>query len=267
MNEKLKALFENDILNEDTKGAIKDALELIREEAETEARKSLEVEYASKLTAEKAKLASSIMSFVSEAIEEEIADLKEDLKRYSQIDVEYARKLEEAKKAYRKSISEGVEKLITDTLAEEISELKEDIEEAKRYQFGKRLFESFKAEFEAFGYTDDAKKMKDQIDDLKAKLEEARKEKEEAERARIMESLLSNLSGSKRDVMATLLESVKTENLETRYNEVLESVMNDNTTITEDKDEEEKTVINEDNESDKLDEKFLSDVVSLARLK
>lgn len=266
MNEKLKELFENDILNDETKGALEDALKTIKEEAETAARDSLEVEYASKLTTEKAKLAGDIMAFVSETVESEIADLKEDLHRYAHIDVEYAKRLEDAKAAHLKSISEGVSGLITKTVTEEIAELKEDINEAKKYQFGKKLFESFKEEFEAFGYTDDAKKMKDQIEELKIQVEESKKFAEEAERKRILESLLNNLTGTKRDVMATLLESVKTENLENRYNEVLESVMEDKTTIVEDESlEARKTVIEEDS-SNTMDG-LIADIRSLAGLK
>jgi len=230
MNEKLKVLFENEILTEETKEALSDALSVIREEAISEAKDQLEVEYAKKMQAQKAELAAKLMSFVAESVENEIKELKEDLKRY----------------------------------AEELKELKEDLLEAKKWEQGKRLFEAFKAEFEEFGLDDDAKRIKAELEKAREELTEARKEIESERRARIMESLLSNLSGNKRSVMATLLENVDTDKLEKRYNEVLDSVMEDRSEET--KTEESKKIVTEGVDTDSTDD-FLAEVIKLAQIK
>ena len=142
------------------------------------------------------------------------------------------------------AISEAVD----NTLRAEISQLKEDIAEAQKNNFGRKLFEAFASEFAATHLNENAeiRKLKTQMDEMQQTLEETKKaaketaaivESKEAEIAAINESvarnktlneLLAPLSKDKARVMSDLLESVATSKLKTSFDKYLPAVMNSN---------------------------------------
>ena len=222
---KLQAILESELLTDETKTALQEAVEGIKAEAIEEAKKELEVEYASKLEEKTAKATSELYSLINEAVDDEIKELKEDIQHYRNLEVDYASKLEEFKTEYAAKLQEGFEALVTESVTSEIEELKESLQEAKQENFGRKIFEAFKGTFEEFGITEDVKQLRGKLKDVQEKLSESEQKVESMEREAKMDSLLESLSGSKREVMKTILENVKTEKLEDRYNEVIAKVV------------------------------------------
>jgi len=143
-------------------------------------------------------------------------------------------------------ISETVSK----GLKSEMSQLREDIESARRNDFGRRIFESFASEFAASHLNEKSEtaKLLKVVEQQTQELEEAAKivaeshklvesreselriAKDQMTRKEVMGELLGPLGGDKRVVMKELLESVHTEKLRTAYDKYLPSVMNGGST-------------------------------------
>jgi hypothetical protein len=128
-----------------------------------------------------------------------------------------------------------------------MTQLKEDIEAARRNDFGRRIFESFASEYAASHLNEKSEtaKLLKVVVQKKQELEEAAKivadtqklvESREAQlriakdtmaqRKEVMSELLNPLSGDKKVVMRELLESVQTEKLRNAYDKYLPAVMN-----------------------------------------
>jgi hypothetical protein len=253
-----KQLLESELLNDETKTSLQEAIETFKEEAINEARNSLEVEYAQKLLSEKEDLTKKMFALINESVTEEIEELKEDIKYYKDIEPKYAQKLNEFKEEYSKKLSESFETLVESQVKTEMVELKEDLMEAKSNNFGMKLYESFKETFEKLGVTEDAQAIKTQLDSVTVALSESKEQIAKMERKDVMESLLSNLSGKKREIMKTILENVDSNKLEDRYNETIDSVLGESS----DNKAEDKEVLKESK-----DKKESKDSVDLERLR
>ncbi len=72
-----KKLLESELLNDDTKVALEEAIKSFKEEAITEAKKDLEVDYAKKMLAEKQEIAAKMTALINEAVTQEIEELKD----------------------------------------------------------------------------------------------------------------------------------------------------------------------------------------------
>lgn len=226
MNE-LKTLLESELLSDDVKKELAEAVEQYRTQLVEETKKGLEVEFAKKLTREKKSIAEKVMEHVSEIVAEEIKELKEDLAHYKDLEVTYAKKLEEFKTSYAEKLEEGFKELVESHVKEEIEELRDDLIEAKKHNFGKKLFEAFAAEFEEFGIGDDVKELRAKLEESAKAIEESQATINEMKREKVIGELLSNLSGSKKEVMKTILEGVETDKLSERYEETIKSVLSD----------------------------------------
>lgn len=227
--DELQKLFESDLLSEENKESFKQAvdqrLEEAKAEAKEEAKNELEADYAKKLTEDKNEINYKMAEMINEAVKEEIDELKEDIEKYRNLEVEYAKRLDEFKEQYKQKVNEGFSKAVEDCIKEEMQELKDDLVEAKKQNLGKRIFEAFEDDIKEFGVTDDVKQLREQLEETKKESLRRKKELEKVQRETTLENLLSNLSGSHKEVMRTILEGVKTENLEKRYNDVVDSVI------------------------------------------
>ena len=154
-------------------------------------------------------------------------------------------KFNQLKKEFINKSASVVKETVNSGLKREMLQLKEDIEQARKNDFGRRLFESFASEYSSSFFSEKsetAKLMKvvskkDQELEQAAKLvaesqqlvESAQAElkvaKDVAYRKEIMGELLNPLSGEKRAVMKQLLESVQTDRLRGAYDKYLPSVM------------------------------------------
>jgi hypothetical protein len=130
--------------------------------------------------------------------------------------------------------------------------------------FGRKLFETFAAEFMSSHIAEGThiSKLSKELSDAKIQLEESQKEiadreakiiietnkvtkiNESRERESVMSELMSPLSKDKRELMNNLLESVSTSKLKAQFNKYLPTVLNESSPVKSQKlTESQKTVI------------------------
>jgi len=191
--------------------------------------------------------------FVVDALSNEIAEFYEDKKGLAETKVRLVREakshFEKVKKNFIERSATAVSEMVGKQLKSEISSLKEDIDSARRNDFGRKIFEAFAAEY-GTSYLNEksetAKLMKvldakdKQLSEAKAFAAKAKQiaesvnvEKqrliESAERTKIMNELVSPLSKDQREIMTDLLESVQTARLRASFDKYLPAVIDGNT--------------------------------------
>jgi hypothetical protein len=189
-------------------------------------------------------------SFIVDALAKEIAEFHTDKKDLAETKVKLVReskaKFEAVKKDFVARSAKIIEETVSKGLRSEMTQLREDIASARRNDFGRRIFESFASEYAASHLNEKSETVKllKVVAEKQAELEEAarivaetqslvegknrelRIIKESAQRKDVMSELLGPLSGDKREVMSSLLESVQTEKLRTAFDKYIGSVMN-----------------------------------------
>ena len=219
----LQFLMESELLTADVKTQLTEAVTEMKKEFEGK----LSAEYAEKMVAENEKLDKEIKELINEAVTSEMSELKEDVAKYRKLEIEYAAKLEDFKEEYAAKLNEAVETLVVESVTEEIKEMHEDLLEAKKDDFGKRIFEAFSDEFSENGFGGDMKALNEELKESRSKLSEALETADLLENEKVKTKLLSNLTGKKQKVMETLLEGVATGALEEKYNASVEFVLED----------------------------------------
>lgn len=233
MEEILKKLLESELLSEDVKVELKtqwqESVTALKESFREEALLEVRSELSEQWVEERDALIESLEKFTGEKLDAEIAELKEDIERFRDLEAEFAGKLVEEKQVLANKLAEELDALTNHIddffevrLAEEFSELQEDIRLVRENDFGRRMFESFVGEFNK-SFVDEASvqrklsiaedKLKD-ANRLAAKLEES---VASMTRDKKMEDVLSNLSGSKREQMSFILSNVETKKLDEAY--------------------------------------------------
>ena len=188
-------------------------------------------------------------TFVVEALAQEIAEFYKDKQDLAETKVRLVREgreqLAKVKESFVQRAAEMVDTLVTEGLTTEITSLKEDIESARRSDFGRKLFEAFAAEYQT-SYLNEksetAKLLK--VIDLKtaevmeaqahivmaqkvieSKKAEVQALKESQERQAIMNELLAPLNREQQTIMGELMESVKTSKLVESFDKYLPAVV------------------------------------------
>lgn len=194
-----------------------------------------------------AKLEDFVMEQLTSELNEFHQDKQDLLEQKVRLVKEGKEIIADAKSQFIAKASGKLANIVETTLTTELGTLKEDIQAAKENMFGRKIFETFAAEFMSSHLSEGTQisKMNQQIADVTSKLEEAQKtvsEKEalieqaerkahriaEAnERAKVLADLLSPLANDKRELMNNLLESVKTEKLSTAFKKYLPTVLNE----------------------------------------
>ena len=156
------------------------------------------------------------------------------------------KKIAEVRQQIVKRSAKLIESKVSEMLNNEMSQFRDDIVASRQKKFGMEMFEAFAAEYKTtfFNENTEVKELKAQIAESDEKLAKAAElfesatklakssEKKQvlaegkATRIVMMNELLSKLSGSKREVMAELLEGVKTENLRTQFKKYIPAVTN-----------------------------------------
>jgi hypothetical protein len=187
--------------------------------------------------------------FVVEALAQEIAEFYKDKQDLAETKVRLVREgreqLAKIKHQFVERAAKMVDNVVTESLRSELTSLKEDIESARRADFGRKLFEAFASEYQA-SYLNEksetAKLLK--VIDMKdvavqeaaqaaeqahalveSKQAEIAKLKESQERKEIMNELLNPLNGEQREIMGELMESVKTFKLQESFEKYLPAVI------------------------------------------
>ena len=268
MNELLQKLLEAEVLSEDTKKELEEAfssqlveaVEAAREEASAEVR----TELTSQWVKEKDTLIEAVDTKVTEYVEKEMEELREDIERFRDLEAEYAEKLVEAKASMSgelkddlKELVEKIDAFLEMRIANEINELTEDLEEVRKNDFGRRVFEAFANEYMMHYADEDSSEGQlqealERIQDLENTLEETEQKRAKVERAVKMDDVLTPLAGRSREVMEAILKNVDTENLEEGYNTFIGRVLRETEEV--DDSEKEDKVLAESEEKTTLEE-------------
>jgi hypothetical protein len=187
--------------------------------------------------------------FVVEALAQEIAEFYKDKQDLAETKVRLVREgreeIKKVKQQFVQRAAQMVESVVTQNLTSEITSLKEDIEAARRADFGRKLFEAFASEYQASYLNEKSETSKllkvidlkdlamqeaaqaivkaEQI--LESKETEIRALKEATERKAIMAELLAPLNKEQRSIMGELMETVKTTKLNESFEKYLPAVI------------------------------------------
>lgn len=190
-------------------------------------------------------------NFVLKQLAEEIKEFQADKTALREQRVKLVREgreeLSRAKKEFIHRAASVVNEAIDKSLRGELSQLKEDIQAARKNDFGHRIFEAFASEFMTSHLNEgtEIKKLQDVVSELQTKLNEA--EVRVAEQKSLTESvnrklaaakdinlrektlgkLMAPLGDKKRQIMTELLEGVQTQELEKKFNQYLPAVLNE----------------------------------------
>jgi hypothetical protein len=187
--------------------------------------------------------------FVVEALAQEIAEFHTDKQEIAETKVRLVREGRQAftqvKQQFIQRAAKLVESTVERTLNKEIGQLKEDIETARRNDFGRKLFEAFSSEYQTSYLSEksETSKLLKVIDQKELALAQAKndaaqarqlaesKEKqvkalvESQERQVVMSELIAPLNGNQKQIMTELLESVQTTKLKTSFEKYLPAVI------------------------------------------
>ncbi len=187
--------------------------------------------------------------FVVEALAQEIAEFHTDKQDLAKTKVRLVREGREAlaqmKTQFVKRAAQLVESTVEKTLTKEIGQLKEDIESARRNDFGRKLFEAFASEYQGsyLNEKSETSKLLKVIDMKELELAQAKNAVAEArliaeskemevktlmeskQRQEIMGELLAPLASSQKAIMTELLESVQTTKLRSSFDKYLPAVI------------------------------------------
>jgi hypothetical protein len=187
--------------------------------------------------------------FVVEALAQEIAEFHTDKQDLATAKVRLVREGREAltqmKEKFIKRAAQLVESTVEKTLSKEIGQLKEDIELARRNDFGRKLFEAFANEYQTSYLSEKSETAKLlKVIDLKeievaaarnavaeakliaeSKQAEVKALMESKERQEIMSELVAPLANSQKAIMSELLESVHTGKLRSSFDKYLPAVI------------------------------------------
>lgn len=160
-------------------------------------------------------------------------------------------KLDETKKAFIARASKVVETTVESHLRRELTQLKEEITEARQNSFGRLIYDAFQAEFMTSYLSEgsEIKKLSTKLHESKNALAQAtealskkndeilqvarraRLAEDRANRVATMNALLGPLTGAKKSMMEELLEGVKTTNLKEAFNKYLPSILNEGSRV------------------------------------
>ncbi len=187
--------------------------------------------------------------FVVEALSNEIAEFYEDKKDLAETKVRLVREAKEhfakVKANFIERSATAVSEMVAKGLKKEISALKEDIDEARRNDFGRKIFEAFANEYMISHLNEKSETNKllkvletkdKQLTEAKAfaakakqlaetKAAEKQKLEESVKRESTIRELIAPLSNDQREIMTNLLESVQTNRLQSAFDKYLPAVI------------------------------------------
>jgi len=187
--------------------------------------------------------------FVVEALAQEITEFYKDKQDLAETKVRLVREGREQLKIVKQQFVERaagmVDKVVSESLSSELVALKEDIDAARKNDFGRKLFEAFASEFQTSYLSEKSETAKLlKVIDLKelaiaeaaqaaaeaqalveSKQAEIAKLKESQARKEIIGELLAPLNSEQREIMGELMESVKTSRLNESFDKYLPAVI------------------------------------------
>ena len=192
---------------------------------------------------------SKLEGFVMEQLTKELNEFHEDKRSLVEAKVKMIKEgkevIKQTKKDFINNAATKVNGILENTLKSELNTLREDIQVAKQNTFGRKIFETFAAEFMGSYLNEgtEVSKLSKVVESLQSEIENKNKaiaEKEvlvqesakrariandTAERKAIMQEMMQPLSKDHKEIMGALLESVKTDKLQNAFNKYLPSVL------------------------------------------
>lgn len=232
MDEVFKKLLEAEILSPEVKTELETAFQKQLNDAITSAKAEAAADTKAQLTeqfiAERDALVEAIDQKVGDFLDAELAELRDDIERFRDLEAEHAEKLVEAKaemavelKSDLKELVEKIDSFLEIRIAAEIEELREDLEVVKKNDFGRRIYEAFENEFMRYVDVDDkaatVAELEKRLEDTAKQLEESEKKRGKMLRDKKLKEVLAPLSGRSRDVMEAILKNVDTDQLDEAY--------------------------------------------------
>ena len=232
MDEILKKLFETNVLSAEVKAELEQAFKKQVDDAVTTAKASAEADVRAQLTeqwvTERDALVEAIDSKVGDFLDSELSELREDIERFRDLEAEHAEKLVEAKgqmadelKGDLKELVEKIDSFLEIRIAAEMEELRDDLDEVKKNEFGRRVFEAFSEEFTRFVDADTKEasvgELSKRLEETVSALEDSEQKLAKLEREKKLKSVLSSLKDRPRDIMEAILKNVDTDQLDSAY--------------------------------------------------
>lgn len=242
MDEILKKLLESELLNEETKAELAKAVEDFKASVRAETEAEVRADLTQQFVQAREELASIVEQKIDELVNAEFAELKEDINSFRDLEVEYAERLVEEKESLANKLSEELDELATRidayldyVIDEEFAELKEDIDQVKKLEFGRKIFEAMESEFKQFRRAD-LDLTEQELAETKDKLADAEKRLADIEKARLtearnskMDELLKDLKGVAREQMRVMLSTTPTDKLQEAYNRYIGRIIKEAT--------------------------------------
>jgi hypothetical protein len=234
-----------------------------------------------------------IEEFIVEQLAKEIAEFQEDKKDLAETKVRLVREAKDhfakVKRNFIERSAKAIEETVAKGLKSEISQLKEDIETARKHDFGRKIFEAFSAEYlnsHLNEKSETAKLMKvlaakdKQLSEAKAfatkakqiaEAQEVEKKKilAESQRKDILNDLVGSLPSNQKEIMIDLLESVQTPKLRSAFEKYLPAVIDGKSPAKQKAvlSEAKEVTGNKNNSSIHANDSNVVDIVRLAGLK
>ena len=196
-----------------------------------------------------AKMEEFIVTKLADEIKEFDQDKKDVIETKVKLIAEAKKKFAELKVNFVKKSAKVVETTVESVLRKELAQLKEDITSSRQNNFGRRMFEAFASEYtscylnekgeinklikqmtakeEKLELANKILQQKDKV--IEAKKAEATMAKDQLERSRVMDQIMSPLSGDRKEVMQDLLQTEKTAKLKESFSKYLPAVMDNDT--------------------------------------
>jgi hypothetical protein len=197
---------------------------------------------------------SQLEGFVMEQLTKELNEFHDDKRSLVEAKVKMIKEgkevINETKRQFIAKSAEKIENILENTIKNELTTLREDIQVAKQNTFGRKIFETFAAEFMSSYLNEgtEVAKLNKAMDELQVKLEEsnaqiaekevqltesardARIKADVAERKAVMQEMMAPLNKQQKEIMSALLESTNTDKLQNAFNKYLPSVLKEDAT-------------------------------------
>ena len=178
----------------------------------------------------------TLETFVTSTLAKELNEFESDKRSVVETRVKLVKeakeKFAEIRNAFIKKASKIVEQVVSENITKEMTQFKDDIKVARENNFGRKIFEAYTSEYltSYLHETSEIRKLQSKLDEAEL-LESEKIAKSKIEnrhrRDKVLNEMLTPLSGDKKDVMSNLLETVQTDNLKTAFNKYLPHVMKD----------------------------------------
>ena len=265
MDELLQKLLESEVLTDETQKELQEAIDTKVNEAvdaaKAEAAADVRAELTEQWVNERDALIEAVDAKVGDFLDSELEELKSDIERFRDLEAEAAEKLVEAKavmaEELKGDLAELVEKLdsfLEIRLRAELEELTEDIDRVKKDEFGRKIFEAVRQEYQASFADDESiegnlRETEKRYQDTAEALEETERKLAAMERSQKLDEVLSPLAGRQKEVMEAILRNVDTEQLDEGYKTFIGRVIKE--TEEDESEKEDKVLAESTSEDDK----------------